>query len=153
MHKDSPEVSSGEHWSASDLQQRLRRSIQQLAVRSGSHELLGRCEHHEFVDDLETKLFLADSPEAFHRVAYAMAAHLHECSTAAADFSAIARGIQLYVDLDSGNPSAETAASNFLGDIAMARHELPDLATLPPKMLADIASYLGYAVAGGVNRR
>jgi hypothetical protein len=119
-----------EFWIDSSLHQKLRRSIRRLAVKSALREPSGHCEHCESVDELETKLFLADSPEMFDRVAHAMADHLRGCRTAAGDSSPVVKGIQLYADLNSKNPRAERAADDFLAEIAL---------TGQPRLCADRA--------------
>jgi hypothetical protein len=116
---------NAECWTDSSLHQKLRRSIRRLAVKSALREPSGHCEHRESVDELEAKLFLADSPEMFHRVAHAIADHLRRCRTAAGDSSPVAKGIQLYADLNSRNPRAERAADDFLAEIALTGRPSP----------------------------
>jgi hypothetical protein len=118
MRRYSRQESAGERWKESSLQQRMRRSIRLLAVKSAIRGLFGRCEHREVVDGLETKLYLAESPEVFHRVAHAITEHLRGCRAAAAHSSPVAKGIQLYTELSSGNPRTQRAAGDFLAEIA-----------------------------------
>jgi hypothetical protein len=150
MRTDPREKKAGECWRESSLQERLRRSIRRLAVKSALRELFGRCEHREFVDDLEAKLLLADSPEVFKRVAHAIADHLRGCRTAAAGSSPVAKGIQLYTDLNSEHPGTERAAGDFLAEVALTEQPLPALTMPPGEQPMDAASYPGYAVAAGV---
>jgi hypothetical protein len=145
---------SGECWRESTLQQRLRRSIRRLAVNSGLCELFGSCEHREFVDDLEAKLLLADSPEMFQRVAHAIGSHLRGCRSAAADPSPVAKGIRLYAELNAREPGAERAAGDFLAEVASPQPPRPAPAGVVPRpALLDIASSIGFAIVGGAARR
>jgi hypothetical protein len=153
MRRDPPKESTRECWKESGLQQRLRRSIRRLAVNSVIVGPFGRCEHREAVDDLETRLFLAESPETFRKVAQAIADHLGECGTVTANSSPVAKGIQLYTELNYENPVAERAAGVFLAEVALTEQQRPASARRSRRPLMDVASYIGYAVAGSVTRK
>ena len=93
---------------------------------------------------------LADSPETFHRVAHAIADLLRGCGTAAAGSSPVAKGIQLYTELNPENPATERAAGDFLAEVALAEQQPPALRLASREPLTDVASYIGGAVTGGV---